>query len=102
MKRIYIAHPFAEDPEGHAATMRSICRAVAMAGDVPIAPAIYFPAFLSDTDSKEREIGLLAALSLIDICDEVWYFGASTNSFALAEKVYAVSKNIPVIESPSW
>ncbi len=100
MKRIYIAHPYASAPEANTSAMLGICRRIALAGDMPLAPALYFPNFLDDTDNTEREIGLILALRLLDICDEVWYYGPSKNSFALAEKVYAVSKNIKVIDQP--
>ena len=48
MKRVFISHPYKDDPKGNKKRMDTICRELARKGDI-----------------------------LIDICDEVWIYGDS-------------------------
>ena len=72
MKRIYICHPFAADPEGNVASVRLICRAVIQEGNLPIAPHLYLPQFIDE--QTERELAISACLELLISCDELRFY----------------------------
>ena len=50
-------------------------------GCLPVAPHLYFPQFLKESDVQERMAGIQFGLSLLKECREVWVFGEmmSTN-----------------------
>ena len=75
MKRVFISHPYKDDPERNKKRVDNICRELAEKGDIlPISPLHLF-SFMEDDDSRE-EI-LQVCFRLIDICDEVWVYGDS-------------------------
>jgi hypothetical protein len=43
-------------------------------GCAPFATHLAYTEVLDDTDGKERELGVQAALAWIDCCDQVWVF----------------------------
>lgn len=55
--------------------VRTYCRFAVDAGYVPIAPHIYFPQFMNDRSSRERELTLFMAAILLSKCAELWVFG---------------------------
>ena len=65
-------------------------------GMLPIAPHIYFTQFLNDEITVEREFGLSAGLSLLSVCDELWYFGDQVTRGMADEICYALGHDIPV------
>ena len=65
-------------------------------GMLPIAPHIYFTQFLNDEIAEEREFGLSAGLSLLSVCDELWYFGDQVTRGMADEICYALGHEIPV------
>jgi hypothetical protein len=72
-RRVYVCHPFADDPVENAVRVRLICRRLVHAGVVPVAPSIYWPQFLDDL--TERDLGQNVALELLGLCDELWVYG---------------------------
>lgn len=44
------------------------CREVAMQGDLPLAPHVYFTNFLEDDIPSERELGFELGLKLLKLC----------------------------------
>jgi len=73
--RQYICSPYAADtPEELEFNVRLaavFCRAAFNEGRIPIAPHLYFPAFLKDHDKLERAWSLEAGLMLLDTCKEM-------------------------------
>ena len=74
MKRVFISHPFASDPEGNRVRVDIICHDLVKQGILPISPLHLF-SFMED-DLQREEI-LQVCFRLIDICDEVWIYGDS-------------------------
>lgn len=73
MKRVYICHPYSDDPAGNAEKVRVICRSLAERGFNPIAPQLYLNQLvLEDT---QRELAMKICLDLVKMCDEVWVYG---------------------------
>lgn len=91
MKRIYISHPYAGDPQGNKAKVEKICTDIIESGEgLPISPIHLF----SFTDDTHREEILKACLALLSIVDEVWCYG--TSSGVELERATAIERNIPV------
>jgi dienelactone hydrolase len=76
---VYVCHPYGDDPAGNAAAMRSICQTITDAGDIPIAPALYFPQWLDESDPDDRERGLEMACAMVRLCREVRVYGPVTS-----------------------
>jgi len=74
MKRVFISHPYKDDPTGNRKQADRICRELAREGMLPISPLHLFS--FMDNDDKREEI-LQVCFRLIDICDEVWIYGDS-------------------------
>jgi len=75
VKRVFISHPYKDDPKGNKKRVDTICRELAERGDIlPISPLHLF-SFMED-DLQREEI-LQVCFRLIDICDEVWVYGDS-------------------------
>ena len=51
---------------------RLACRYATEHGYMPMAPHLYFPQFMDDTDSQEREDGIRYGLKWLEDCDEIW------------------------------
>lgn len=75
---VYICSPYASDPEGNTARARGYCALALAAGRIPIAPHLYWPLFLDDTDPNQRAVGLALALEDLARCREVWSFVPTT------------------------
>lgn len=74
MKRIFISHPFADDPIGNKVKVDSICKNIEK-NTIPISPLHLF-SFMENDNSREEIIKI--CYQLIDICDEVWIYGESS------------------------
>lgn len=98
-KLIYICSPLRGNYEENIAYAELYCRLTLMCfpNVVPIAPHIYFPRFLDDTDEKERKLGMDAGIALLDKCDELWVFGIDNPSDGMrAEIEHAEKRSIPI------
>jgi hypothetical protein len=94
MKRVFISHPYKDNPTGNKKQADAICRELAEKdGILPISPLHLF-SFMED-DLQREEI-LQVCFRLIDICDEVWVYGDSEG--CRKEKTYALSQGKMVID----
>lgn len=75
MKKTYICSPLRGDYAKNIGMALRYCREVALQGDIPIAPHIYFTQFLDDAIPSERNIGLKFGLELVKLCDMVYVYG---------------------------
>ena len=66
---IYICSPLRGDYSKNIGRALKYCREVALQGDIPIAPHIYFTQFLDDA------IPLKYGLELVKLCDMVYVYG---------------------------
>lgn len=72
---IYIAHPFRNDPPGNTEKVSEICREIYANGKViPISP-IHLFSWMNPEDEVMEE-----CLRLMDLCDDVWFYGDFRNS----------------------
>jgi hypothetical protein len=93
---VYIASPFAGDPERNAKRARGYCRLAVSKGYIPLAPHLLYPQFMDDEDKKQRELGLRFALTLLGKCDELWVFGERVSSGMAQEIAKAKKRNMPI------
>ena len=73
MKKVFVCYQN-EDKQIEEIETLAICKYIRANGYLPIAPKIYLPRFLIDEES-DRGFGRTAKLSLLYVCDELWYTG---------------------------
>jgi hypothetical protein len=91
--RVYIAHPWSDDPQGNAEDIKFICKGVVTNGALPIAPQLYLPHFLEE--ETQRELALKFCLELLADCDLVLAFGVLTPGMK-RELDFARARGIPI------
>lgn len=98
MKKVYICSPYAStgDIETNTRNARSYARLAISQLCVPIAPHLYFPQFMEESNDLERRIGLNIGLELIKECDELWQFGEATGAMQY-EIALAASLDKPIV-----
>lgn len=74
-RKIYVVFRYAGNVDANVAAALTYCRRVIDEGYMSVASYLLYPQILNDNDPNERDLGLLFALSLFRICDEVWVFG---------------------------
>lgn len=92
MKKIFISHPFADDPIENKKKADEICKSLIKQGVLPISPLHLFGYMEND---EHRENILEFCYTLISNCDELWSYGNSNG--CLLEKEYAKKLNKPVV-----
>lgn len=95
-KRVYICSPLKGNIEKNMMKARLYCRFAYEEGFVPVAPHIYFPQFLDDTNKNERAAGLRYGLEQLWQCRELWVFGQTISKGMQAEIELAKDLKIPV------
>lgn len=98
-RMVYIASAMRGDIEGNLKKAAAYCHAAAEAGAVPIAPHLYFSAYLDDRIPEERTAGMEMGLHILKRCDELWVFGTPTEGMRREIKL-AESRHIPILYIP--
>ncbi len=93
-RRIYVCHPYSDDPEGNVVRVREICRALTDSGYLPIAPHLYLPQFVDEKTERERALSL--CLELVVTCDEVRVYGGRVTAGMRREIEHAEARAIQV------
>lgn len=93
-RRIYVCHPFSDDPEGNAERVAEICKALTDSGFVPIAPQLYLPRFVDEATERDRALRL--GIDLLDGCDELRVYGGRITEGMRGEIAHAEGRGIPV------
>ena len=76
MPKVYICSPFAGDTEKNTEKARGYCAFAVRQGFIPFAAHLFFPQFLSDSDPKQRELGIFMGIVYLTACKECWVFGS--------------------------
>ena len=71
MMKIFICSPYQGNIEENKKKAAYYAKIVSKAGNVPVAPHIYFPTFLDEKNPNERMTGIEMGLELMDTCDMV-------------------------------
>lgn len=93
MTRIFISHPFSDNPEWNRTNVDRICRHLLCCGYFPVSPLHLF-AFVEQEDDEIRSEIMATSFDLIASCDELWVYGDSDG--CNAEVDYARLIDIPV------
>lgn len=95
MKKVFISHPFASDPEGNREKEKKICTYLLRKGYLPISPLHLFSYVDKETHEIRGEI-MKICFNLIDLADEVFMFGDSEG--CKEEELYALSKGKKIVK----
>ena len=109
MKKIYVCSPLRGHPpysshqtQANLEAAKGYCRDVMDAGHLPICPHVFFSTVLDDERQQDRERGLEYGLELLDLCDELWYWGEPSGG--MVKEIEQARKNgLPVrrIDAPN-
>ena len=86
---VYICSPFSGDVENNVIKARTYSRYALDRGNIPIAPHLLFPQFMSD--ESERRLAMHFNYVLLGKCEEVWVFGDYI-SLGMAEEIRVAEK----------
>ena len=95
MKKVFVCHPFAGDPEGNVLKVRDICARIVFKDVLPLTPQLYLPHFIDE--ETQRDLALRLCLELVELCDEVRVYGEPTKGMRL-EIAEGKRLGIPIIE----
>lgn len=95
MKNIYVCAPW-RDPNS-ILQFKQISNKIIQMGHNPICWAVMYSPLLDFSDCREREKAVAMGITLMDVCDELWVFGAKTSNM-VEELILANKKEIPVVE----
>lgn len=93
---VYVCSPYAGDTERNTANARRYCRFVVDSGGIPLAPHLFFPQFMEDSDAHDHELAMFMNMALMSKCAEVWVFGEYISKGMTAEIRKAQEKQRPV------
>ena len=94
MKRVFISHPYKDDPERNKKRVDNICRELAERDDILLISPLHLFSFMENDDNRE-EI-LQVCFRLIDICDEVWIYGDSEGCRKEREYALSIGKSVVI------
>ncbi|OCN00613.1 hypothetical protein A7X67_17115 [Clostridium sp. W14A] len=75
-KLVYVASPYAGNIEQNVKAAIYYCRYALQCGCDFIAPHLFYPRVLDNSDPSERRIGIQAGLRLLSMADELWVCGS--------------------------
>lgn len=93
-RRVYVCHPFRDDPVRNAERVRDICRELVAEGRLPVAPHLFLPQFIDE--QVYRDVALRLCLELLDDCDEVRVYGSDISEGMALEIDRAEARGIEV------
>ena len=95
MRRVYICSPLGGNVSANIENAKRYDRYALECGMAPFIPHFY-ALILDDSNKEERNLGMLAGLSLLWVCDEVWAFGDEITEGMKKEILFAEKLNIKV------
>lgn len=93
---VYICSPFRGDVESNTTKTREFCRFALENGQIPLAPHLMFPQFMSDENQEERDLALFMDIVLMGKCQEVWVLADRISEGMEAEITKAKKRRQPV------
>ena len=100
IKKVYICSPYRANKNNtvsdNIARALYACRVALEEGCAPIAPHLIYPQCLDDNDPEYRKIGIMAGLSWLAACDEVWQWGTKISEGMARELDTARALKIPI------
>ena len=93
---VYICSPLAGDIAGNMQKARYFCRFALERGVIPIASHLLFPQFMDEQAEGERDLALKMGLTLLEKCNELWYFGSNISPGMKSEIRKAMYRGIHI------
>ncbi len=93
---VFICSPYAGDTETNTNNARCYSRFAVEQNCIPIAPHLFIPQFLDDTNEAERDLGLFFSKVLLGKCAELWVFGDTVTEGMSSEIARAKSRCMKV------
>lgn len=93
MKKVYICSPLGGNVKENLEQVKRYTKYALICGTAPVVPHFY-ALCLNDDNPKEREIGMVAGLSLLWFCDEMWIFGDEVTEGMSAEIQFCKNLNV--------
>lgn len=93
---VYICSPLTGDVDRNTANAKRYCRFALDKGCIPLAPHLYFPQFMEDSNLDERKLALYMDIVLLSKCAELWVFGDYISNGMAIEITKAKKKNQPI------
>ncbi len=72
------------------------CEYAVSKGYMPMAPHLFFPAFLSESDLAERKTGIQFGMEWLSECDELWIIGRRISEGMKQEILAAADLGLPI------
>ena len=96
-EKVFICSNYRGDVESNVKNAIYWCKEATNQGYLPIAPHLYFPQFLDDDISSERESGITWGIDILNGCDELWVCSENISDGMKREIEYARTQGIPII-----
>lgn len=101
MKIVYICSPLKGDIYGNIERAKKYTKFALLCGVAPVT-SHFFALCINDDNPAERQLGMEAGKSLLEMCDEIWVFDKNKSEGMLMEIDYARRRlRIPVINIDS-
>ena len=97
MEKVFICSPMKGDVEKNLKLAKFAARVLINSGYIPIAPHLYFPQFLDDSDQYERIKGIKMGVELMKECDRMWIIGTTITNGMEYEINEAKKAKVPAI-----
>lgn len=97
MEKVFICSPMKGDAEKNLKLAKFAARVLIGSGYIPIAPHLYFPQFLDDSDQYERIKGIKMGVELMKECDRMWIIGTTITNGMEYEINEAKKAKVPAI-----
>jgi hypothetical protein len=95
-KMVYVCSPYRGNSENNVVWANLHSRYVYEKGYLPIAPHTIFTQFLDDDNAEERRAGMNMGLQLLELCHELWVFGAKISKGMQEEIEFAKKRRINI------
>lgn len=92
----YICSPYSGDVQANTALAREFCAFAVAAGQIPLAPHLFFPQFMDDTDPDERELAMAFNRVLLSKCEAMWVYTGHVSRGMRAEIEWARELELPI------
>lgn len=93
---VYVCSPYSGDVETNIESAKKFCRFALESGQIPLAPHLMFPQFMTDDNPQERELALFMDIVLLGKCDELWVLGDKVTQGMAAEIEVAKKRRQPI------
>ena len=92
----YICSPYSGNVRQNQALAREFCAFAIAAGYIPLAPHLFFPQFMDDTDPDERELAMAFNRVLLSKCAAMWVYTGRVSRGMRAEIEWGRELELPI------